>query len=78
MDFERVVVLRGVSVRGNPQAAEWVRSFLLLFRSTAASAQGFRPYEEPYGSVMVMTPDIHLVREWVDQSKPVLSVFHMY
>ena len=53
VDFERVEVLRGVSTRGNPAAAEWVQSFLLLYWPAAGGGQGFRPYEEPYGSAMV-------------------------
>ena len=59
MDFERVEVLRGVSIRGNPLAPEWVQSFLLLYRSAVGEGQGFRPYEEPYGSVMVTIPVTH-------------------
>ncbi|KAK7097925.1 hypothetical protein V1264_004829 [Littorina saxatilis] len=57
VDFERVEVLRGVSTRGNPTAAEWVTSYLLLFRPDVSKDGdvSFKPYEEPYGTVKVFS-----------------------
>ncbi|KAL8566683.1 hypothetical protein ACOMHN_055620 [Nucella lapillus] len=59
-DFERVEVLRGVSTRGNPAAAEWVKTFLLLYHPDGLppADQSWTPYEEPYGTVKLFTGNV--------------------
>lgn len=54
-DFGRVEVLRGITTRGNPQAKEWVISYLLLYQPPTGPITSFKPYEEPYGTVQVFT-----------------------
>ena len=52
VDLGTIKVIRGVTTRGNPFAAEWISQFTLKYRIEDGS-KSFADYMEPYGTVKV-------------------------
>ena len=60
VDLGSIMVIRGITIRGDPNAQEWVTQFKLKYGLTS-QATSYTYYQEPYNTVKVGTISVRKV-----------------